>query len=68
MGVDLAAKQSSLTEKPMRLRDAIKFCSNQDARGCFPIYSAHRDWSITQASRKLKHFSRCILYISRIYT
>ena len=47
MGVDLAAKQSSITEKPMRLRDTIKFCSNQDAWGCFPIIGVNRQFSLS---------------------
>lgn len=59
----LRSKKSSLTEKSMRLRDAIKFCSYQDAKGCSSSYSAHRDWSIPQASRKLKSlFSQIILH------
>lgn len=52
----LRSKKSSLTEKSMRLRDAIKFCSYQDAKGCSSSYSAHRDWSIPQAFLKLKPF------------
>lgn len=55
----LRMQKSSLTEKSMRLRGATIFCSNQDAKVCFLIYSTHRDWSISQTFRKLKRFSRC---------
>ena len=38
MGVDLAAKKEAASPKKSMRLHATLFCSNQDAKGCFPIY------------------------------
>ena len=67
MGGKNWAKQSSLTEKSMRLRRATLFCSNQDARVCFPIYSAHRNWSIPRSRSYSQGISRCFTLKLQLY-
>ena len=47
MGVDLAAKKEAASPKKSMRLHATLFCSNQDAKGCFPIRFVNRQSSLS---------------------